>query len=118
MLRLATRGTGQVRKRIQGYYALVLTYFRIYLSNPLLSKGIVLVDIPGVSDSNVLRVNTARSYLRKCDHVIIVGNIERATDDQGIKKLLREVVDRKRYERVALALTRSDVSTFTVNNSD
>ncbi|KAF1967096.1 hypothetical protein BU23DRAFT_603095 [Bimuria novae-zelandiae CBS 107.79] len=73
------------------------------------AKGNVLVDLPGVTDGNALRVNCANRYLRTCDRVIVVANLDRATDDSGVEKYDLEVVRRKRHGKLSLALTRSDV---------
>ncbi|KAL1594580.1 hypothetical protein SLS60_010341 [Paraconiothyrium brasiliense] len=82
---------------------------RKYLANPILSKGVVFVDLPGITDSNNARVNCAHRYLRQCDHVIVVANLDRAMDDSGLEKYALEVTRRKRHGKLTLALTRSDV---------
>jgi hypothetical protein len=88
---------------------LLTEVYRKYLASPILAKGVVLVDLPGVTDGNALRVNCANRYLRQCDHVIVVANLDRATDDSGLEKYALEVIRRKRFGKLSLALTRSDI---------
>ena len=39
---------------------------KIYVKSPVLESGAVLVDLPGVHDSNPARAAVARKYMRKC----------------------------------------------------
>ena len=45
---------------------------------PVLSTGAVLVDLPGVKDSNAARAKVAESYLQNCNQIAIVAPIKRA----------------------------------------
>lgn len=58
---------------------------RIECCSPTLSSGAVLVDLPGVADSNAARGSIAKEYLKRCDHVWIVAPITRAVDDKTAK---------------------------------
>src|SRR5436190_20108114 len=55
---------------------------RLYIKAPVLSTGVVLVDLPGVQDSNVARANVASKYVEKCSAIWIVAPITRAVDDK------------------------------------
>ena len=44
----------------------------------VLSTGAVLVDLPGVRDSNAARAKVAESYLQNCNQIAIVAPIKRA----------------------------------------
>jgi hypothetical protein len=61
---------------------------RLYVKAPVLSTGAVIVDLPGMQDSNVARANVASKYLEKCSAIWIVAPITRAVDDQLAIKLL------------------------------
>ncbi|KAI1338014.1 hypothetical protein F5Y15DRAFT_407896 [Xylariaceae sp. FL0016] len=54
---------------------------RIHTKADVLSTGAVLVDLPGVQDSNAARAAIAEKYIAKCHGIWIVANITRATDD-------------------------------------
>ena len=43
----------------------------------MLSSGAVMVDLPGVRDSNAARNNIASNYLKTCNTIWIVANITR-----------------------------------------
>ncbi|KAF9886926.1 hypothetical protein FE257_010667 [Aspergillus nanangensis] len=53
-----------------------------------LSTGAVLVDLPGVSDSNAARVAVAQRYMKRCSAHWIVAPINRAVDDKIARDLL------------------------------
>lgn len=61
---------------------------RIYLKSKVLSTGTVLVDLPGVQDSNAARSAVAESFRAECSSVWIVSPINRAVDDKAAKHLL------------------------------
>lgn len=53
---------------------------KVQLKGPwsVLSTGAVLVDLPGVRDSNAARAKVAESYLQNCNQIAIVAPIKRA----------------------------------------
>jgi len=53
---------------------------KVQLRGPwsVLSTGAVLVDLPGVRDSNAARAKVAESYLQNCNQIAIVAPIKRA----------------------------------------
>ncbi|GCB80329.1 hypothetical protein scyTo_0017148, partial [Scyliorhinus torazame] len=79
----------------------------------VLRTGAVLVDLPGVRDSNAARNNIAKEYLTNCDAVWIVANVTRAIDDKTAKDMLDESLRRQllmdgQYGRIAFICTKSD----------
>nr|XP_014344341.1 PREDICTED: nuclear GTPase SLIP-GC-like isoform X2 [Latimeria chalumnae] len=85
----------------------------------VLKTGVVLVDFPGIRDSNSARNNIAKQHLKTCDAVWIVANITRAVDDKTTKDLLNENMRRQllmdgHYKRIAFICTKTD----TYNISD
>ena len=50
-----------------------------------LSKGTVLVDLPGTGDANAARNAIARNYLKNCHSVWIVAQASRACDNARAK---------------------------------
>ncbi|KAI0542308.1 hypothetical protein GGR58DRAFT_497292 [Xylaria digitata] len=61
---------------------------RIYTKADALSTGAVIVDLPGVQDSNAARAAVAAKYVEKCDGLWLVSMITRAVDDKTAKELL------------------------------
>jgi hypothetical protein len=61
---------------------------RIYTKSSALSTGAVIVDLPGVQDSNAARAAVAQNYLKNCTGLWVVAPIVRAVDDKAAKNLL------------------------------
>lgn len=61
---------------------------KIYTKAPALSTGAVIVDLPGVHDSNAARAAVAQGYIKQCTGLWIVAPITRAVDDKAAKTLL------------------------------
>jgi GTPase SAR1 family protein len=61
---------------------------RIYTKADALSTGAVIVDLPGVHDSNAARAAVAEGYIKECTGLFIVAPITRAVDDKDAKNLL------------------------------
>ncbi|KAK3996792.1 hypothetical protein QBC44DRAFT_257761, partial [Cladorrhinum sp. PSN332] len=61
---------------------------RIYTKAAALATGAVLVDLPGVQDSNAARAAVAANYMKACTGLWIVAPITRAVDDKTAKSLL------------------------------
>ena len=57
---------------------------------PVLRSGIVLVDLPGIADSNTARAAVAKQYLKNCAALWVVAPIIRAVDDKSARHLLGE----------------------------
>lgn len=51
----------------------------------VLSTGAVVVDLPGVRDSNAARGAVAERYMKSCNAVWIVADITRAVDNRTAK---------------------------------
>lgn len=61
---------------------------RIYTKADALSTGAVIVDLPGVHDSNAARAAVAEGYIKECTGLFVVAPITRAVDDKAAKNLL------------------------------
>lgn len=68
---------------------------RLYIKAPALSTGAVVVDLPGVHDSNAARAKVAENYMKQCTGLWIVAPINRAVDDKAAKSLLGESFKRQ-----------------------
>ncbi|KAL8314854.1 hypothetical protein RB593_008447 [Gaeumannomyces tritici] len=61
---------------------------RIFTKASALETGTVLVDLPGVQDSNAARAAVAERYMKECSALFILAPITRAVDDKTARKLL------------------------------
>ena len=61
---------------------------RVYTKSEALSTGAILVDLPGVFDSNAARVAVAEESMKRCSAHWIVAPINRAADDKVARDLL------------------------------
>ncbi|KAG9521663.1 hypothetical protein KCV07_g3510, partial [Aureobasidium melanogenum] len=77
----------KTRKREQEFWPLIKVV-RLYVKADGLSTGAVLVDLPGVADSNAARAAVAEGYMKQCTGLWIVSPINRAVDDKAAKNLL------------------------------
>ncbi|KAM7213793.1 nuclear GTPase SLIP-GC 3, partial [Rhypophila decipiens] len=80
---------------------------RVYVNAHILSKGLILVDLPGLRDLNSARQNITERYILECDEVFAVCWIGRATSDAGVKaifKLAREA----RLSNIGIVCTKLD----------
>ena len=61
---------------------------KIYTKADALRTGAILVDLPGVQDSNAARSAVAGRYMQQCNDIWIATRIQRACDDQAAQDLL------------------------------
>ncbi|KAB2099953.1 hypothetical protein AG0111_0g11806 [Alternaria gaisen] len=81
-------GRTKTTKNTEMEYWPLIKVVRIYTKSPALSTGAVIVDLPGVHDSNAARAAVAQGYLKHCSGLWIVAPIGRAVDDKAAKTLL------------------------------
>ncbi|KZW02749.1 hypothetical protein EXIGLDRAFT_372054 [Exidia glandulosa HHB12029] len=60
----------------------------VHTCTPVLGNGVVLVDLPGVQDSNTARAAIYKRYIRDSNHVCVVANVKRAATDKVAQDLL------------------------------
>ena len=68
---------------------------KIQVKSQALSTGAVIVDLPGVHDSNAARAAVAQGYMKQCTGLWIVAPINRAVDDKAAKTLLGDSFKRQ-----------------------
>lgn len=83
------------KEKKQMEYWPLIKVVRIYVKSDALATGAVIVDLPGVHDSNAARAAVAEGYLRQCTRLWIVAPINRAVDDKAAKKLLGDQFKRQ-----------------------
>ncbi|OHF03901.1 hypothetical protein CORC01_00763 [Colletotrichum orchidophilum] len=62
---------------------------KVSLDSHILSKGLVLVDLPGLRDLNSARRRITERYLIECDEILAICNIGRATTDAGVASVFQ-----------------------------
>ncbi|EMR66697.1 putative tat pathway signal sequence protein [Eutypa lata UCREL1] len=65
---------------------------KIQTKADVLSTGAVLVDLPGIQDSNVARAAIAGKYISKCNSIWIVTHVQRASDDKCAQDVLNQSI--------------------------
>lgn len=80
---------------------------KVFLRAHILSKGLVLVDLPGLRDLNSARANITEQYVRNCHEVFAVCNIGRATTDVGVKSVFDLARDAW-LKHIGIVCTKSD----------
>ncbi|KAF2789491.1 hypothetical protein K505DRAFT_365563 [Melanomma pulvis-pyrius CBS 109.77] len=70
---------------------------RVYLKAHVLSKGLIIADLPGLRDLNSARQSITERYVRQCHQIFAVAMIGRATTDQGV----REVFELARHAKLS-----------------
>jgi hypothetical protein len=83
------------KKRFEMEHWPLIKVVKIYVKAPALSTGAVIVDLPGVHDSNAARAAVAQGYMKQCTGLWIVAPINRAVDDKAAKNLLGESFKRQ-----------------------
>ncbi len=69
----------------------------IRCSSPILSTGLVLLDLPGEVDANAARQSVSQRYKKKCNHMGIVTHAVRAKDDATAHGELSEAWNDSEY---------------------
>jgi hypothetical protein len=63
---------------------------RVYLKAYILSKGLIIADLPGLRDLNSARQAISERYFRQCHQVFVVAKIDRAITDESIKHIFEK----------------------------
>ncbi|KAF2031640.1 hypothetical protein EK21DRAFT_62781 [Setomelanomma holmii] len=83
------------KKAFEIEYWPLIKVVKIYVKAPALATGAVIVDLPGVHDSNAARAAVAQGYMKQCTGLWIVAPINRAVDDKAAKNLLGDSFKRQ-----------------------
>ncbi|KAM0549840.1 hypothetical protein ACHAPJ_009282 [Fusarium lateritium] len=79
----------------------------VFLNAHILSRGLILVDLPGLRDLNSARKIITERYLLQCNEIFAVCNIGRAVTDEGVQQVF-DLAGRARLSNVSIVCTRSD----------
>lgn len=80
---------------------------RVYTNCYILSRGLVLADLPGLRDQNSARRAIAERYIRQCHHVFVVAPIDRVVTNQSVREIF-DLVRRASLSKIDIVCTRSE----------
>jgi hypothetical protein len=80
---------------------------RVYLNAYILSKGLIIADLPGLRDLNSARKAVTERYVRQCHQILVVARIDRAATDESIKDIF-ELARRVNLSKIDIVCTRSE----------
>ncbi|KAM7200854.1 hypothetical protein V8F20_005096 [Naviculisporaceae sp. PSN 640] len=80
---------------------------KVQVNAHILSKGLILVDLPGLRDLNSARQNITERYILECDEIFAVCCIGRAVTDVGVKTVF-DLARKARLSNVGIVCTKSD----------
>lgn len=80
---------------------------RVYLKANILSKGLIIADLPGLRDLNSARQAITERYIRQCHQVLVVARIDRAITDESIRYIC-ELARRVDLTKIDIVCTRSE----------
>ncbi|KAG5797244.1 hypothetical protein H9Q69_003713 [Fusarium xylarioides] len=80
---------------------------KVFLNAHILSRGLILVDLPGLRDLNSARRIITERYLLECNEIFAICNIGRAATDEGVHQVF-DLAERARLSNVGIVCTRSD----------
>ncbi|KAF3223865.1 hypothetical protein TWF679_000299 [Orbilia oligospora] len=63
---------------------------KLYLDSEALKTGAILVDLPGLRDSNAARTAVTRQYMTQANEIVVVTRLTRAVTDETTGELSRE----------------------------
>ncbi|KAL8357543.1 hypothetical protein RB598_002380 [Gaeumannomyces tritici] len=80
----------------------------VFLKAHILKTGLVLVDLPGLRDSNPIRSKLAERYVRQCDEIFAVCEVGRAETDETVERIFR-LGEQARLNNIGIVCTKTDV---------
>lgn len=86
----------------------MVNHIKFGLESELLQHNLSLVDLPGLTDANKIRVQNAIEHLNACTHEMVVADIARAEDDNFIRERLKDSHKLRDSGRTILVLTHGD----------
>ncbi|KAL2016279.1 hypothetical protein VTK56DRAFT_3907 [Thermocarpiscus australiensis] len=86
---------------------------KIFAKSAVLESGLVLVDLPGIHDSNAARSAVASKYIEQCTDLWVVSTIQRAVDDEAAHTLLSKSFRRQlqfdsMYSNITVICSKTD----------
>ncbi|PVH91907.1 hypothetical protein DM02DRAFT_544867, partial [Periconia macrospinosa] len=89
----------------------------VHLKSVILSKGLIIADLPGLRDSNLARQSITERYMRDCHQIFAVAKIDRAITDQSVKDIF-DLARSASLSNISIVCTRSDEVNATQARND
>lgn len=80
---------------------------RVFSNAYVLSKGLVLADLPGLRDQNAARRRITQRYIRQCHQIFAVAPIERGSTDESLTTIF-SLADDANLSKVDIVFIGSD----------
>ncbi|KAI1198494.1 hypothetical protein F5X97DRAFT_148310 [Nemania serpens] len=80
---------------------------KVFVDAHILSKGLILVDLPGFHDVNYARQNIAERYILQCDEIVVVCNTVRAATNLSVERFF-DLAQQTNKSNIGIICTRSD----------
>ncbi|KAK1989740.1 hypothetical protein LX36DRAFT_594126 [Colletotrichum falcatum] len=103
LMRLTSETAGAREPAVWPYIKTI----KVFLNSHILSKGLVLVDLPGLRDVNSARRKVTERYLLHCHEILAICNIGRATTDVGVASVF-DLAKKAELSNVGIVCTKSD----------
>ncbi|KAK2766946.1 hypothetical protein FQN54_006261 [Arachnomyces sp. PD_36] len=79
---------------------------RVYVKAHILSKGLILADLPGLRDLNSARKSVTEHYVRQCHQILVIARIDRITTDESVKEIF-SLATRANLSQIDVVCTRA-----------
>ncbi|KAH8688821.1 hypothetical protein BGW36DRAFT_392225 [Talaromyces proteolyticus] len=109
--------TSDTEERDQACLWPFIRKLKVHMKAYILSKGLILADLPGLRDLNYARQNVTERYIRQCDQLFAITRIGRATTDAGVQEVF-ELARRASLSNVGVVCTQSDDIRLSEANND
>ncbi|KAH8664648.1 hypothetical protein BX600DRAFT_464800 [Xylariales sp. PMI_506] len=80
---------------------------KVFSNAYILSRGLILVDLPGLRDLNSARRDITERYLLNCHEIFVVCNIGRAITDAGVMSVF-DLAAKANLVNIGIICTKSD----------
>lgn len=84
----------------------------VHLTARVLEHGIRLADVPGLSDSDLTRVQSTKDYIEACSHIVVVHNSERILDHSDLHKHMDYCIRNGKAKNMIVLATKIDHFNF------
>lgn len=85
----------------------LVKHVSVKVRGPRVLDHYILVDMPGISDTNEVRVSATQQFLKECDHLIVVARAGRVTTDTVVRTILQKY-GKSHDGNVMVVCTKSD----------
>ncbi|KAK4650417.1 hypothetical protein QC762_0109800 [Podospora pseudocomata] len=100
------KGRGRPKEATSLEFWPLIKVVRVFIRSETLKSGLVLVDLPGIQDSNAARSRIANRYIQRCSGLWVFTPITQAVDDLAARQLLGKAFKRQlRFDGAYSAVT-------------